>query len=92
MKSIKNLTVKGAENYIFYNYGYLNHDIKRLVKASRETAKKYNIKPLQMFLFMIEDKPINKLFTHSYGFNTSQGREIKKSFRCVYDDQLKLNK
>jgi hypothetical protein len=86
MKSIKNLTVKGAENYIFYNYGYLKHDIKRLVKASRETAKQYDISPLQMFLFMIEDKPINKLFTHSYGFNTRQGREVKKEFKINYNN------
>jgi hypothetical protein len=85
MKSIKNLTFKGAENYIYYNYGYLNHDIKRLVKASRETAKQYDISPLQIFLFMIEDKPINKLFTHSYGFNTRQGREVKEQFKINYN-------
>ena len=85
MRSIKNLTVKQAKEYIFYHYGYLKHDIKKLVKASRETAKQYNITPLQMFLFMIEDKPINQLYTHSYGFNTSQGREVKQEFKINYN-------
>ena len=84
MKSIKKLTLKFAENYIHYNYGYLKHDIKKLVKASRETAKKYNCTPLEIFLFMIEDEPIQKLYTHSYNFNTRLGREIKETFKNNY--------
>ena len=84
MKLINKLTEKKAQNYIIYNYGYLKHDIKKLVKASRETAKQYNCTPLQMFFFMIENKPIKKLFTHSYNFNTSKGREIKQTFKNNY--------
>ena len=84
MKSIKKLTQKFAADYIHYHYGYLKHDIKKLVKASRETAKKYNCTPLQIFLFMIENEPIEKLYTHSYGFNTSGGREIKETFKNNY--------
>tara|TARA_R110000751_G_scaffold134586_1_gene237066 strand:- start:126 stop:386 length:261 start_codon:yes stop_codon:yes gene_type:complete len=85
MKAIKNLTVKFAENYIYYNYGYLKHDIKKLVKASKQTAKQYNVSPLQMFLFMIEQQPINELCTHSYIFNTSVGREVKETFKNYYN-------
>jgi hypothetical protein len=84
MKTIKNLTVNFAENYIHYHFGYLKHDIKKLVKASRETAKKYNCKSLDIFFFMIENEPIRKLYTHSYGFNTRQGREIKNTFKNYY--------
>ena len=84
MKSIKKLTEKFASNYIHYNYGYLKHDIKKLVKASRTTAKKYNCKPLNMFFFIIENEPIKKLNTNSYGFNTSEGREIRKTFKNNY--------
>lgn len=80
MKLINKLTEKKAQNYIIYNYGYLKHDIKKLVKASRETAKRYNCTPLQMFFFMTENKPIKKLYTHSYNFNTRTGREIKENF------------
>ena len=84
MKLINKLTEKKAQNYIIYNYGYLKHDIKKLVQASRTTAKKYNCTPLQIFLFMIENEPIKKLYTHSYGFNTSGGREIKETFKNNY--------
>lgn len=49
MKTIKNLTIKNAKEYMFFNYGYLKHDIKNLVKTSRELSKKYNCTPLGMF-------------------------------------------
>tara|TARA_R100001463_G_scaffold114872_2_gene170073 strand:+ start:443 stop:703 length:261 start_codon:yes stop_codon:yes gene_type:complete len=84
MKSIKKLTQKFATDYIHYHFGYLKHDIKKIVQASRETAKKYNCTPLQIFLFMIEEEPIKKLYTHSYGYNTSGGREIKQTFKNNY--------
>jgi len=84
MKLINKLTEKKAQNYIIYNYGYLKHDIKKLVKASRTTAKKYNCKPLDIFFFMIENKPVKGMYIHSYGFNTSGGREIKETFKNNY--------
>ena len=84
MKSIKKLTQKFAADYIHYHYGFLKHDIKKLVKASRTTAKQYNCSPLNMFLFMIENEPIRELNTHSYNFNTRQGREIKETFKNNY--------
>jgi len=86
MKTIKKLTDKFAENYIHYNYGYLKHDIKKLVKASRETAKQYKVSPLEIFFFMIENKELKKLYTHSYGFNTAGGREIKETFQNYYNN------
>jgi len=84
MKSIKKLTQKFATDYINYHYTYFKHDIKQIVKASRETAKKYNCKPLEIFFFIIDDEPIKKLCTHSYGFHTSGGREVKQTFRNNY--------
>ena len=81
---MKNLTIKAAKEYILNEYGYLKHDIKKLVNASRITAKKYNCSPLEIFFFMIENEPIKKLNTHSYGFNTSGGREIKETFKNNY--------
>jgi len=86
MKSIKKLTQKFATDYIHYHYGYLKHDIKQLVKASRTTAKKYNCSPLDIFFFMIENKPVKGIYTHSYGFNTSEGREIKETFKNTYNE------
>jgi len=46
---MKNLTTKAAKEHILNNYGYLKHDIKKLVQASRTTAKKYNCSPIDIF-------------------------------------------
>jgi len=81
---MQNLTTKAAKEYILNEYGYLKHDIKKLIKATRSTAKKYNCNPLKMFFFMIENRPIKGIHTHSYGFNTSLGREIKETFKNNY--------
>jgi len=81
---MKNLTTKSAKEYILNEYGYIKHDIKKLVKASRTTAKQYNCSPLEIFFFMIENEPIKNLYTHSYGFNTAGGREIKETFKNNY--------
>tara|TARA_R100001463_G_scaffold48653_1_gene97937 strand:- start:117 stop:389 length:273 start_codon:yes stop_codon:yes gene_type:complete len=89
MKQFKNLTIKKAKDYIFYNYGHLKHDIKALVKTSRQLSKKYNCLPFEMFLFMIENRQINKLLSHSYNFNTRQGREIKEEFKHIYNLNIK---
>tara|TARA_R110001606_G_scaffold361182_1_gene514252 strand:+ start:296 stop:556 length:261 start_codon:yes stop_codon:yes gene_type:complete len=86
MKTIKKLTIKFAADYIHYNYGYLKHDIKKLVKASRETAKQYKVKSIDIFFFMIENEPIKGIHTHSYGFNTSEGREVKNTFKNYYNN------
>ena len=79
-----NLTTKAAKEYILNEYGYLKHDIKKLVNSSRITAKQYNCSPLNMFFFMIENEPIRELRTHSYNFNTRLGREIKETFKNNY--------
>ena len=81
---MKNLTTKAAKNYILNNYGYLQHDIKKLVQASRTTAKRYNCSPLEIFFFMIENRQIKGIYTHSYNFNTLGGREIKETFKNNY--------
>tara|TARA_B100000519_G_C14221740_1_gene427921 strand:+ start:731 stop:1003 length:273 start_codon:yes stop_codon:yes gene_type:complete len=88
MKQIKNLTIKRAEDYLFYNYGYLKHDIKALVKTSRQMAKKYKCSAIDMFFLIIENRPINKLLTHSYEFNTSAGRHIIEEFKNRYYTNL----
>ena len=84
MKTIKKLTENFASNYIHYHYGYLKHDIKKLVQASRMTAKQYKCSPLDMFFFMIENRKINNMHLSEYGFNTILGREVRETFKNNY--------
>tara|TARA_R110000764_G_scaffold123439_1_gene211011 strand:+ start:428 stop:679 length:252 start_codon:yes stop_codon:yes gene_type:complete len=80
------LTKNNINSYLIDNYGYNKHDTNKLLKASRETAKQYKVTPLEMFFFMIENEPIKGIYTHSYGFNTSAGREVKNTFKNYYNN------
>tara|TARA_Y100000114_G_C11732630_1_gene314432 strand:+ start:779 stop:1045 length:267 start_codon:yes stop_codon:yes gene_type:complete len=88
MKQIKKLTVNNATNYIYYYKGEPKHKIYNLVLACRKTAKKYDCTPLEMFFFMVDNRPIKKLYTHSYTFHTRTGRQIRKIFANNYFSSL----
>jgi len=70
------MTIPQAKKYIKETYGEAKHNISSLVKACRKTAKKYKIDAYDVFFLMIENKPIDALYTHSYGFHTSNGRQL----------------
>ena len=85
---MQNLTKNNIKKYIKDNYNILKHDPVCLLYASRQTAKQYKTKAKEVFLFMIEDKPITNIYTHNYGFNTKKGRAIKSYFKYQYDKRL----
>jgi hypothetical protein len=82
---MKRLTASGIERYLTERYGVVRHDVVKLNKVSREVAKIYGCKPIEVFHFMIEDRPIDGLHTHSYGYNTRAGRYIKDLFTQKYN-------
>jgi hypothetical protein len=81
------ISQKYIGDYITKHYGELRHDIKRMAKACRIVAKIYGYTPKQIFHFMIEQKPLEG--THSYGFNTRYGREIREEFEVQYHEMYK---
>ena len=81
---IQRLGIKTAKTYLQTNYGPIKHDLRAFVGACRIIAKRYNVSPSQVFHFMIENEPINELYTHSYGFNSRTGRDIKYDFEYEY--------
>lgn len=80
------ITAKGIEKYLQENYGDVRHDCKRLKLACTELSKQYKCKSIEVFYFMIENRPIPNLNTHSYGFNTRFGRHIKYKFTKIYNN------
>ena len=81
-----NLTVTGAKKYIKYNYGRESFtiDVSCLVKACKKVAKDNGVKPLDLFYLMIENKPIEGGYTHSYGFHTGTGRYLIETTGNTY--------
>ena len=85
---MKRLTENNIKKYLIENYGEVRHNLDAMRLACVETAKQFNCKALDMFYFMIEQQPIPNLYTHSYGFDTSLGREIRQQFESNYYDKI----
>ena len=81
---MKRLTTNGIKNYLVRNYGEIRHDCDKLKETCQIISKRYGCTPLDMLHFMIENKSIKGLYTHSYGFNTRSGRDIKEEFTNEY--------
>lgn len=85
---MKRLTVKGAYNYLYENYGEVRHNMQAMVDACKILSKEYGVTPLKIFHFIVEQEPIEELYTHSYGFNTSSGRTIREEFEGYYYEAI----
>lgn len=81
---MKRVTAKGIERYLIENYGVCRHSPEAMSRACQETAKEWKCKPIEMFHFMVEQEPLPNHYTHSYGFNTALGREIREDFEANY--------
>ena len=73
------------EKYLMDTYGKVVHDVNRMEVACEEVAYIHDVKPKEIFHFMVENKSIEGLHTHSYGFNTAYGRQLKTQFSVMYD-------
>lgn len=81
---MRRLTTKGINDYLIDNYGEVRHNCEKLKKACQKISKRYGVNTVHVFHFMIEQEPIPNLYTHSYGFNTRLGREIREEFKYQY--------
>ena len=61
--------------------------VRRMAKACKIVAKIYGYTPKQIFHFMVEQTSLSG--THSYGFNTAYGREIREEFEVQYHEMYK---
>jgi len=81
---MRRLTTKGINDYLIENYGVVKHDCDKLKRSCQRVSKKYGVNTVHVFHFMIEQEPIPNLYTHSYGFNTRLGRQIREEFQNEY--------
>ena len=78
------MKAKQMENYLIETYGKVVHDMDNMEYACGELANLHDISAEDIFFFMVENKPIDTMYTHSYGFNTSEGRALKQQFESYY--------
>ena len=60
------------------------HCTKSLAKAITSVAKELKLDESELMWLLLEDMPINAVFTHSYGFHTANGREIINKLQNKY--------
>ena len=60
------------------------HDVDALASAIEEVSEEINADEQELMELLLNNKPINSLMTHSYGFHTANGREIIETIKSKY--------
>ncbi len=60
------------------------HDCEALSNAITDMAVEIDADECELMYLLLENKPINSLMTHSYGFHTANGRHIIESIQEKY--------
>ena len=76
---------KQVEKYIMRDLGMIpRHDCGALAAAITDTAIELEHDECELMYLLLENKPIDALHTHSYGFHTANGRHIIETIKEKY--------
>ena len=78
------MTATEITNYLVNEYGECKHDAYAMSEAINDMAEEIDADEWDLFHLLVENKPIPKLYTHSYGFNTENGRGIINRIKNYY--------
>ena len=79
------MTGEQIENYIINELGSEpKHNCEALAEAINHIAEEVDYDSFALMQLLLENKPIDALHTHSYGFHTSNGRFIIESMQNAY--------
>ena len=60
------------------------HEVDALASAIEEMSQQLVHDECELMWLLLENRPINSLMTHSYGFHTASGREIIETIKEKY--------
>jgi len=63
------------------------HNVEALASAISIVANKVDHDEYELMQLLLENKPISKLMTHSYGFHTHSGRELIEGMQNYYYEE-----
>tara|TARA_R100001594_G_scaffold1680_1_gene7213 strand:- start:1513 stop:1782 length:270 start_codon:yes stop_codon:yes gene_type:complete len=76
--------------YMEFMYGECDYCSDSLAYASNEAVLQFDHDDVwDMFRLLVENKPINSLMTHDYGFHTRTGRHIINTMIGLYNEYKK---
>ncbi len=79
------MTGEQVEQYIREDLGMEpRHDCYALAQAITDTSMDMDHDENELMYLLLENKPINSLMTHSYGFHTANGRGIIERIKSYY--------
>ena len=67
------------------------HDCEALSEAISDVAYEIEFDSFRIMQLLLENKPIDALHTHSYGFHTANGREIINAIQDKYYEYESTN-
>ena len=87
------ITANKAKKYLIDMYDKCEHCPDALAFAANEVAYLYqsSTNAKQVIEFMLADKPIPTLATHSYGFHSRSGRGLRELFKDNYNSYIRNN-
>jgi len=86
------MTATQIKTYLENEYGECKHDAYAMSEAINDVAYELEYDDeWDLFHLLIENKPINRLMTHSYGFHTANGRGIINKIQDYYYEYESAN-
>lgn len=79
------MTGKQVEGYIKYTLQKTpRHDCHALAQAITDISLDMDYDECELLYLLLENRPIDALHTHSYGFHTANGRGIIERIKNYY--------
>ena len=79
------MTAKQVEKYIREDLGMTpRHDCHALAMAITDISLDMDYDECELMYLLLENRPIDALHTHSYGFHTATGRNIIQTLQMKY--------
>ena len=79
------MTGKQVKGYIKYTLQMEpRHDVYALADAVTDIAEELDYDESDLLYLLLENSPIDALYTHSYGFHTANGRHIIETIKEKY--------
>ena len=83
------MTGEQIENYIRQELdSEPKHNCMALAEAINHIAEEVDYDSFALMQLLLENKPIDALHTHSYGFHTSNGRSRIEGSETLYEEEV----
>ena len=85
------ITGEQIENYITTQLECKpRHNVEALAVAINYIADEVDHDSFELMRLLLENKPIDALHTHSYGFHTANGRTIIEGIQNIYYEEVQF--